>query len=317
MMSERKKVLIAYDGSAHADAALADLRRAGLPREAEALIVTVSAGLVSTTSPVAEFAGAAPTSRRVLSAVAVAEEQAARLLVEARGFAEQARRRVRSYFPGWEVRAEVLEGSPSWELLRKAEEWQPDLVVVGSQGRSALGRFFLGSVSKELATESRSSVRVVRRTAAKSVDEPPRIMIGVDGSPGAERAVRSVGGRVWPEGTEVRVVAVDDGVSPAKIAHLLPTAAQLIRSSNEEAAVKAQQMAEWAAEELSAIGLSVSVALVKGEPRRILIEEALKWGADCIFVGSHGLDHPDEETGLGGVSTGLVTKAHCPVEVVR
>jgi hypothetical protein len=34
--------MIAYDGSAHADAALGDLRRAGLPREAEALLVSVA-----------------------------------------------------------------------------------------------------------------------------------------------------------------------------------------------------------------------------------------------------------------------------------
>ena len=317
MMNERKKVLIAYDGSAYADAALDDLRRAGLPREAEALIVTVSDGLVPTSSPIAEIAGIALTSRRVTSAIAVAKEQAERLLVEARGFAQQARRRVLSYFPDWEVRTRVLEGSPSWELLKEAERWQPDLVVVGSQGRSALGRFFLGSVSKKLATESRSSVRVVRRMAEKNDDKQPRIMIGVDGSPGAERAVRSVGRRVWPEGTEVRIVAVDDGVSPTRIAHILPTTAATIRSRNEEAVAKARRMTEWAADELRAIGLQVSVGIEKGEPQSILIEEALKWGADSIFVGSHGLDHLNEESGLGNVSTGLVTKAHCSVEVVR
>jgi hypothetical protein len=33
------KLLIAYDGSAYADAALEALRRAGLPRDVEALIV--------------------------------------------------------------------------------------------------------------------------------------------------------------------------------------------------------------------------------------------------------------------------------------
>jgi nucleotide-binding universal stress UspA family protein len=317
MMNERKKVLIAYDGSAYADAALDDLRRAGLPREAEALIVTVSDGLMSVSSPVAEVAGTAVTSRRVTSAIAVAKEQAVRLLAEARGAAAQARGRVLSDFPDWEVRTEVLEGSPSWELVWKAEEWQPDLVVVGSQGRSALGRFFLGSVSKKLAAESRSSVRVVRRRAEKSGDELPRIMIGVDGSPGAERAVRSVGGRVWPEGTEVRVVTVDDRVSPTRIAHILPTAAAAINSRNEEAAAEARRMAEWAESELRAIGLQVSAATVKGEPQSTLIEEALKWGADSIFVGARGLDSPGEGTGLGGVSTGLVTKAHCSVEVVR
>ena len=316
-MNERMKVLVAYDGSAYADAALEDLRRAGLPREAEALIVSVSEGLVRTSSPITGVAGAAPTSRRVTSAIAAAKEQAARLLVEARKFAAQARRRVRSYFPGWEVRTAVLEGSPSRELLQQVKRWQPDLVVVGSQGRSAIGRFLIGSVSKTLATKSRSSVRVARRAVEKGQDAPPRIMIGVDGSIGAESAVRAVGRRVWSEGTEVRIVAVDDSVSPRRIAHILATAAEMIRSSNEEAAGKSLQMAEWAAEELRAIGLHVSVVIEKGDPQRILIEEAQKWDADSIFVGSHGLDRPDERSGLGGVSKGLVTNATCTVEVVR
>ena len=316
-MNERVKVLIAYDGSAYADAALDDLRRAGLPREAEALIVSVSDSLVNPSSSIADIAGTAPTSGRVTAAIAAAHEQATRLLEEAKEFAAKAGDRVRSYFPDWEVQAEGIAGWPSTELINRANEWKADLVVVGSQGRSALGRFILGSVSKKLATESRSSVRVARRTVEKSQDAPPRIMIGVDGSPGAERAVRSVGRRVWPEGTEVRIVAVDDSVSPRRIAHILPTAAEIIRSSNEEAATKARQMAEWAAEELRAIGLKVSVAIEKGEPQSILIEEARKWDADCIFVGSRGLDHPDERLGLGSVSTGLVTNAPCTVEIVR
>src|SRR5688500_17114771 len=149
-MEGRMKVMIAYDGSAYADAALDDLRRAGLPREAEALIVSVGDGLVSAYSPVAEVAGTAMPFGRATSAIAVAREQAAHLLAEARAFSAQARLRVLSYFPGWEVRTKVLEGSPSRELLRQAERWQPDLVVAGSQGRSALARFLLGSVSKAL-----------------------------------------------------------------------------------------------------------------------------------------------------------------------
>jgi hypothetical protein len=36
------RILIAYDGSPHANAAIDDLRRAGLPRQAEALVVSVA-----------------------------------------------------------------------------------------------------------------------------------------------------------------------------------------------------------------------------------------------------------------------------------
>ena len=95
------KVMIAYDGSAYADAALDDLRRAGLPREAEALIVSVGDGLVSAYSPVAEVAGTALTPGRMISAITAAKEQALRLLAEARGFAAHARGRVLKDFPRW------------------------------------------------------------------------------------------------------------------------------------------------------------------------------------------------------------------------
>jgi hypothetical protein len=41
-MPEKMKILIAYDGSSCADAALDDLRYAGLPHVAEALIMSVA-----------------------------------------------------------------------------------------------------------------------------------------------------------------------------------------------------------------------------------------------------------------------------------
>ena len=54
------RILIGYDGSESADAALDDLRRAGLPREVEVLIVSVSDGLVDPSSSIADIAGSAP-----------------------------------------------------------------------------------------------------------------------------------------------------------------------------------------------------------------------------------------------------------------
>ena len=76
-------------------------------------------------------------------------------------------------------------------------------------------------------------------------------------------------------------------------------------------------MVEWAERELSAIGLQVSVAIEKGDPQRVLIEEARKWDADSIFVGGRMFSGAIERLRLGSVATALVTKAHCSVEVVR
>lgn len=311
------RILIGYDGSPSADAALQDLRKAGLPRDVEALVVSIGDVIMPPAEVSYEMVGRPVTSRLVTEALAQAEARAAQALKETQAFAARAGERLRSIFPHWKVYTEGLAGWPATDLIKEADEWKPDLVVVGSHGRSALGRLLLGSVSKKMVTDSQHSVRVVRGTVDKDDNSPPRIMIGVDGSVEAEQAVREVGMRVWPKGTEVRIVAVDDGKSPARISRVLPTAAAMIRSSNDKALAASRMMVLWAERELSAIGLKVSTAIVKGDPQRVLIEEARKWNADSIFVGSRKFDGTFERYWLGSVSTALVTKAHCSVEVVR
>ena len=311
------KVLIGYDGSQSADAALVDLQRAGLPKEAEALIVSVADIMMVPETSAYELAGDALMSRRVSSGLLYAQRQTERVLKEAKDFATQARDRVRSYFPHWSIRAETLAGSAAFELISKANEWRPDLLVLGSHGRSAVSRFILGSVSKKVVTDSDHTIRVARGNVERDVNEPPKVVIGVDGSTEAEQAIRTVGSRVWPHGTEVRIVTVDETVSPRGIAHILPLPAEMIGSSNEGSFTKAKQMAEWAAEELGVIGLKVSVVQEKGDPRRVLIEQARAWDADSIFVGGRRFSSAFERLQLGSVATALVTKAHCSVEVVR
>jgi len=311
------RVLIGYDGSESADAALTDLQTAGLPRQGEALIVSVGEVVMPTSLIGSEVVGMPVTPQSVKIALAQADAQTAQSLKKAEELAGKAGARLRSYFPTWEVETVGLSGWPATELIQQADAWNADLVIVGSQGRSAVGRFILGSVSKKVVTDSLHSVRVVRPRVKKSSDTPPRVMIGVDGSPEAEHAVRAVGNRMWPAATEVRIITVNDGTAPARISRVLPTAAEMIRSINQQAAEAARMMTEWAANELRAIGLQVSVAIEQGEPGRVIIEEARKWDADSIFVGSRKFSGAFERFRLGSISTELVTKAQCSVEVVR
>ncbi|HEX5601143.1 MAG TPA: universal stress protein, partial [Pyrinomonadaceae bacterium] len=227
--------------------------------------------------------------------LANAQRETARVLKEAEEFAERARDEVRSYFPKWNLRVETLAGSPGLELITRANEWKPDLIVVGSHGRSAVSRFILGSVSKKVVTDSNHSIRVSRGDVERDHNKPPRVVIGVDGSTEAEQAIRAVGSRVWSAGTEVRLIAVDDGS--------LSTAAG--------------EMLTWAEKALSEIELKVSVAMETGDPRRVLIDQAQAWEADSIFVGGRRFNSALERFQLGSVAIALVTKAHCSVEVVR
>jgi nucleotide-binding universal stress UspA family protein len=138
-------------------------------------------------------------------------------------------------------------------------------------------------------------------------------MIGIDGSPESERAVREVGSRVWPTGTEVRIVAVEEVVPPS-ISASVPIASAL---NVEETAVAARNMVHWAESELRAIGLDTSSFIEKGDPKTVLLEKALEWEVDSIFVGARRFSNAFERFWLGSVSTALVTRANSSVEVVR
>jgi len=300
------KVLIGYDGSSYSDAAVDDIRRAGLPSEVEALVVSV--GDAPTVPPLAshDVVERALIGDRVVSIVNQANRQVSEALKQANELALTASLRLKSYFPTWQVRGEVLAGTPSSELIRKAEQWEADLIVVGSQGRSAIGRLVLGSVSLEVASKSRCSVRIGRQTGAQAERKELRILIGLDGSFGAERAVRKILMRAWPEGTELRVVAVDDGISPITIT----VSDNYIR---EDTSIAADRMIKLA----TAKGLTVSAGIKKGEPRRVLIAKAREWEADCIVIGSRGPSDTPQGFFLNSVSTGLAANAECSVEIVR
>jgi len=299
------KILIGHDGSESADAALVDLQRAGLPHEAEALVVSVADVMMVPATPGYELPVEALRSRRVTSGLVHAQRETARVLSEAKHFAKRASDQVRSYFPHWRVHAETLAGPAAEELISKANDWRPDLIVVGSHGRSAVSRFILGSVSKKLVTDSDHSVRVSRGDIERDFNKPPKLVIGVDGSTEAEQAIRALGSRVWPHGTEVRIVAVDTGSSSFVTGH------------DDELPVAARQMVAWAENALAEIGLRVSVVMEKGDPRRVLIDQAKAWDADSIFVGGRRFSSALERFQLGSVATALVAKAHCSVEVTR
>lgn len=315
-MNKRMKILIGYDGSAYADAAIDDLRLAGLPHAGEALVVSV--GDVLFTPPLASHQLIEKTvaSGRVTSAIELAQERESQTLGEAQRLVAEAVRRVQEHLPGWEVFPKALKGSPAQELLREAQFWDADVIVVGSRGLSALGRFFLGSVSKTVASEAHCSVRIARRATGKTNGTVgPRIIVGLDGSSGAARAVRAIRMRAWPDGTVVRLIAVENGFPGFE--DVSPVVDELVAESNESPTVNARLMAERASVLLLAEGLNVSVEIMEADPLSVLIDEAREWDADCLFVGSHGLNHLDERSGLGSVSAALVTNATCSVEVVR
>ena len=315
MEKDRKKILIAYDGSESADAALYDLQRAGLPDEASALVVSVAESWFPPPPP-SSYASVEPPFAENGYDTDNANLKVKRtdLLVEAQKLADKAASWTQTNFPRWDVNAESLYGSPASELLAKSDQWNPDLIVAGSHGRSAIGRLFLGSISHKLVTEATCSVRVGRPT--DNQDSGVRVLVGVDGSNGAAEAARVVSDRKWPKGTEIRFVAVYDPVTPTMAGLVVPKVVHWVDEENQATVQLALKMVEALEKKFRSNNLSTSHLVVAGEPKRVLLDEAHRWRADCIFVGARGLSRINRFL-LGSVSAAVAARAHCSVEVIR
>lgn len=291
-MPNRMKVLVAYEGSACADAALEDLRRAGLPDEVEFHVLSVIENWLP------------PPSGLEIA-------QHLDLNQEFKMLATRAANHIRGFAPGWEATPEVCVGSPASLILEKADDWKPDLIVVGAHGRSAFGRFFFGSVSQKVLHEANCPVRVARESN-HSADRPLKLIIGFDGSSGATETLRVVTARNWPAGCEVRVVYSAWPSLEYVPKHLAGKIAEWVADED----LKIKQKIDRVVSDLNAAGLKTTAIIKSEDPKQLLIAEAELWQADCIFVGARGLSR-FERMRLGSVSSVIAARAHCSVEVVR
>ena len=310
------KILIGYDGSECADAALDDLSQAGLPGNGDVHILSVAEVWLPPPPPSsyeiieeARHANSPAELQRDFSKQCAAAAQALAL-------AERARDRVQAKFPNWKVSDDSSCGSAAWELVAKADKWKPDLIVVGSHGRTALGRFVLGSVSQRVLTEALCSVRIARGRLQEP-NTPVRIIVGTDGSPASEEALRAVAERHWPPQSEIKVVMVDDPLAPEFLGKVIPPLGKMIEEDRQQERAWVEKISKQSVEILKRAGIKVTCAVREGDPKQELCKAAEEWNADCIFVGSAGFSNRFERFVLGSISAAVAARAHCSVEVVR
>lgn len=310
------RILIGYDGSECADAALDDLTQAGLPVLAEAHILSVAEVWLPPPPP---------SSYEIIEEARTAQSPAELQRDFAKGcaaakdalaLADRARDRLQTNFTNWKVTADSSCGSPAWELVAKADEWKPDLIVVGSHGRTALGRFVLGSVSQRVLTEARCSVRIARGRVEEP-NSPVRIIAGTDGSEASDDALHSLATRKWPAQSEIKVVLVDDPLAPEFLGKIIPPLEKMLEEDRREERAWVEEISKRSLDILRASDVRASCVVREGDPKRELCKAAEEWGADCIFVGSAGFSNRFERFVLGSISAAVAARAHCSVEIVR
>jgi nucleotide-binding universal stress UspA family protein len=319
-VSKSMKILVAYDGSPFAEQAIDDLQRAGLPDNVEAIVLSAADVWVP---PQGDAVTSPPT--KPSANLQEVRQSTAVMLERARAQAETGASRLRQLFPTWHITAESTADAPAWAIVLRAEAWGADLIVVGSHGYSALQRLVLGSVSQAVLTHTRTSVRIARGRSTPAA-QSPRILVAIDGSNESDLAVRTAARRNWPSGTEIRLILVLN----SSLLEAIPTS-EVVRQESNMHPVPNQSEGDEVEDIEALIGrmldsycmlfdqaanITVTSEIHSGDPKRVLVEEADKWSADCIFLGSRGLGGW-ERVLLGSVSSAVATRADCSVEVIR
>jgi nucleotide-binding universal stress UspA family protein len=147
------KILLAVDGSEHSQTAADEVARRPWPAGSFVRVVCV---FQPYTPPATEFVLESKTFESLRQQLMVDAERLTTRVSQSLAAA------------GLTADTAVREGDPRSAIVDEAEEWQADLIVVGSHGRTGLTRMLLGSVATAVVNHAKCSIEVVRRRDAKA-----------------------------------------------------------------------------------------------------------------------------------------------------
>ncbi|MEO6357710.1 MAG: universal stress protein [Ferruginibacter sp.] len=144
-----------------------------------------------------------------------------------------------------------------------------------------------------------------------------KILLATDGSAHSKAMVKKFADRTFAPNTKVRIISAFER---SYMVYASPMGA--MNEYNAEAEKLIQKSATAATENAATIllkinpTLSVTTAVIEGSPKVAILEEAEKFGANLIVVGSHGHGAVAGFL-LGSVSQAVALHAKCSVEIVR
>jgi nucleotide-binding universal stress UspA family protein len=294
------RVLLAYDGSVGAEAARELVAHLRLPRGVELCVVAAvehATELFGHADQPAMPPGAHDAERELMAHV---EMQLSTVAGSLRT-------------PDRSCSTRILRGRPGTALVDEARRIDADLVVVGSRGHGPLQSILLGSVSAEVVDHAPCPVLVARRPRAH------RLLLGVDGSRSAQRAVDVLAAWELLHPVPTLVVGVVEPMATWPMAlggAFAPTVVEVGSGAIEERQTRLEAAIDEAVATLRRAGMLAEGELREGDAAEQLVVAAAQHGADLVVVGTRGLGALGRLL-LGSVARNVLLHTDASVLVVR
>ena len=222
---------------------------------------------------------------------------------------------------GIKADADLVLGYPAEKIIETAKEMKPDLVVIGAKGLRATLGILLGGVAQHVVEYSCCPVLVVRAPYRRL----QRILLVTDGSLYSQRAIRYLGKFPLPEKVDVHLMHVLPPLTTPVIMEPYfggRDAFVPLHSPEEETKIKAQQekageaLLDRAHNLLLKNGIESTPVLARGDAATEIMEYVDQENVDLIVAGSRGLSSFQGWL-MGSVSRKLVHYSNCSVLIVK
>ena len=286
---KRMKILLADDGSQHAQAAVKMLKELPLPPKSRVHVVRVF--------PPGQSFAVGQMERNLKRT----EEQ----LLE----------------DNLKVDAELVLGYPAEKIVEIAGHMKPDLMLIGAKGLRATLGILLGGVAQQVVEYACCPVLVVRAPYLGL----HRVLLVTDGSLHSRRAARYLGKFPLPEKADVRLIHVLPPMTTPVVMEPYfggRDAYVPLYAPEEEAKLKAKQEREGETllnrtrNLLLKKNIESTLVLMRGDAATEIIEYTDKENIDLIVAGSRGLSSFQGWL-MGSVSRKLVHYSNCSVLIVK
>ena len=210
------------------------------------------------------------------------------------------------------VEVPPVEGSVERAILDYAAQQDCDLIVMGTHGRRALDRLFLGSVAGKVVRLAECpvfTVGVEARSPAQGAVQ--RILVPIDFSEHARLALAYASDLAATYGAHLDLLHVVEETALPIIYGIEPVLVQV-----SEVQHQARQALERLVREVGVADGSYNVHVTVGHPASDIVGFAERQGIDLVVIATHGLTGIKRLL-LGSVAERVVHRAPCPVFTVK
>lgn len=289
--TKRMNILLADDGSQHAQAAVELLQKIPLP---------------------------AKTKIRVYRAFNSAQIP---LIPEMERSLVQTKSQLTS--AGYNVETEMQLCAPAEGLLEHAQENKPDVIVLGAKGLRSTASILLGGVAQQVMEYACCPVLIVRAPCPGF----RKILLVVDGSPSSHAAARYLGKFPIPENAQVQIMHVLPPIPSPVIVEpyygawrgvyvSYPTQNEEVAEFRKQEVKTAETLLSRTCVLLQRYGISATTMLRRGDAATEIMDYVKEDNIDLIVAGSRGLSN-FMSLWVGSVSRKLVHYSNCSVLIVK